>query len=129
MVNQKRVLVAEDSSVITNLTKNVLSFEKFHITAVKNGQQVLNKLHKEDFDLILMDINMPIMDGIECAKAVRALEDKTKASIPIVAITGNYKNYTLDDFKKIGINDYLQKPLDYDLLLATVKKHIYTNGY
>jgi len=124
MTNQKRVLVAEDSSVITNLTKNVLSFEKFHITAVKNGQQVLNKLRKEDFDLILMDINMPVMDGIECAKAVRILEDKTKASIPIIAITGNYKNYTLDDFKKIGINDYVQKPLDYDLLLSTVKKYM-----
>lgn len=125
MTHQKRVLVAEDSSVIINLTKNVLMFEKFHITAVKNGQQVLNKLSKEDFDLILMDINMPVMDGIECTKAVRALEDKTKASIPIIAITGNYKNYTMDDFKKAGIDDYVQKPLDYDLLLSTVKKHIF----
>jgi CheY-like chemotaxis protein len=125
MTDQKKVLVAEDSSVIINLTKNVLMFEKFHITAVKNGQQVLNKLQQEDFDLILMDINMPIMDGIECTKAVRALEDGSKAAIPIVAITGNYKNYTLDDFKKVGINDYLQKPLDYDLLLATVKRHIF----
>lgn len=124
MTDQKKVLVAEDSSVIINLTKNVLMFEKFHITAVKNGQQVLKKLQQEDFDLILMDINMPIMDGIECTKAVRALENGSKASIPIVAITGNYKNYTLDDFKKVGINDYLQKPLDYDLLLATVKRHI-----
>src|SRR5690606_36164353 len=109
------------SSVIINLTKNVLLFEKFRITAVKNGQQVLDKLQKEDYDLILMDINMPVMDGIECTKAVRALADKKKASVPIVAITGNYKNYTLDDFKKVGIDDYVQKPLDYDLLLSTVK--------
>ena len=58
MTDQKKVLVAEDSSVIINLTKNVLMFEKFHITAVKNGEQVLNKLQKENFDLILMDINM-----------------------------------------------------------------------
>lgn len=125
MTDQKKVLVAEDSSVIINLTKNVLLFEKIHITAVKNGQQVLDKLQKEDFDLILMDINMPVMDGIECTKAVRSLADSTKAAIPIVAITGNYKNYTLDDFKKAGINDYVQKPLDYDLLLSTVKKHIF----
>jgi CheY-like chemotaxis protein len=124
MADQKRVLVAEDSSVIINLTKNVLLFEKFHMTSVKNGQQVLDKLQKEDYDLILMDINMPVMDGIECTKAIRALEDKQKANIPIIAITGNYKNYTLDDFKKVGINDYVQKPLDYDLLLATVKKFI-----
>lgn len=120
----KKVLVAEDSSVIINLTKNVLMFENYNITAVKNGKQVLEKLGAEDFDLILMDINMPQMDGIECTKAIRSLEDQKKASIPIVAITGNYKNYTLDDFKKAGLNDYIQKPLDYDHLLATVKKHL-----
>lgn len=124
MTENKKVLVAEDSSVIINLTKNVLLFEKYRITAVKNGKQVLDILTNEDFDLILMDINMPIMDGIECTKAIRLLEDKTKANIPIVAITGNYKNYTMDDFKKAGLNDYIQKPLDYDLLLATVKKHL-----
>lgn len=124
MTDQKKVLVAEDSSVIINLTKNVLLFEKFHITSVKNGKQVMDKLQKEDFDLILMDINMPVMDGIECTKAIRALGDKKKATVPIIAITGNYKNYTLDDFKKVGINDYVQKPLDYDLLLSTVKKFI-----
>lgn len=124
MADQKKILVAEDSSVIINLTKNVLLFEKFLITAVKNGKQVLDKLQKEDYDLILMDINMPVMDGIECTRSIRALPDKKKANVPIVAITGNYKNYTLDDFKKAGINDYVQKPLDYDLLLSTVKKHL-----
>jgi CheY-like chemotaxis protein len=120
----KKVLVAEDSSVIINLTKNVLMFEKYHITAVKNGKQVLDKLAKENFDLILMDINMPIMDGIACTKAIRLLEDEKKSKVPIIAITGNYKNYTHDDFKKAGLNDYVQKPLDYDHLLATVKKHL-----
>jgi CheY-like chemotaxis protein len=124
MTDNKKVLVAEDSSVIINLTKNVLLFEKYDITAVKNGKQVLEKLTNEDFDLILMDINMPIMDGIECTKAIRAMEDKTKSEIPIVAITGNYKNYTLDDFKKAGLDDFIQKPLDYDHLLATVRKHL-----
>jgi CheY-like chemotaxis protein len=120
----RKVLVAEDSSVIINLTKNVLLFENYQITAVKNGKQVLDKLEKEDFDLILMDIIMPEMDGIECTKAVRALEDPKKSGIPIIAITGNYKNYTLDDFLKAGLNDYVQKPLDYDHLLATVKKYL-----
>jgi CheY-like chemotaxis protein len=124
MTGNKKVLVAEDSSVIINLTKNVLMFENYDIVAVKNGKQVLDRLAVEDFDMILMDINMPVMDGIECTKAIRALGDKHKATIPIVAITGNYKNYTMDDFKKAGLNDYIQKPLDYDLLLATVKKHL-----
>lgn len=124
MTPTRKVLVAEDSSVIINLTKNVLMFENYNITAVKNGKQVLEKLSNEDFDLILMDINMPLMDGIECTTAIRALPDPKKSKIPIVAITGNYKNYTMDDFKKAGLNDYVQKPLDYDLLLATVKKYL-----
>lgn len=125
MSESKKVLVAEDSSVIINLTKNVLLFENFQITAVKNGQQVLNKLEDENFDLILMDINMPVMDGIACTQAIRKLPDPAKSGVPIVAITGNYKNYTLDDFKKAGLDDYVQKPLDYDHLLSTVKKHIF----
>jgi len=124
MTPTRKVLVAEDSSVIINLTKNVLMIENYQITAVKNGKQVLEKLSNEDFDLILMDINMPLMDGIECTTAIRALPDPKKSKIPIVAITGNYKNYTMDDFKKAGLNDYVQKPLNYDLLLATVKKYL-----
>ena len=118
----KKVLIAEDSSVIQNLTKKILQFQNFDIVAVKNGEQVLQTLDKEDIDIILMDINMPVMDGMECARQVRALPDPKKAGIPIVAITGNAKNYSMEDFKKAGITDYLQKPLDFDKLVSVVKE-------
>ncbi|MDO1450392.1 response regulator [Rhodocytophaga aerolata] len=118
----KKVLIAEDSSVIQNLTKKILQFQNFDIVAVKNGEQVLQTLQKEDIDIILMDINMPVMDGMECARQVRALPDAKKAGIPIVAITGNAKNYSMEDFKKAGITDYLQKPLDFDKLVSVVKE-------
>lgn len=118
----KKVLIAEDSSVIQNLTKKILQFQNFDIVAVKNGEQVLQTLQKEDIDIILMDINMPVMDGMECARQVRALPDTKKAGIPIVAITGNAKNYSMEDFKKAGITDYLQKPLDFDKLVSVVKE-------
>lgn len=117
----KKVLIAEDSSVIQNLTKKILQFQNFEISAVKNGEQVLKTLEKEQIDIILMDINMPVMDGMECARRVRALPDAHKANIPIVAITGNAKNYSMEDFKKAGITDYLQKPLDFDRLVSIVK--------
>ena len=119
----KRVLVAEDSSVIQNLTKKILQFQNFDIAVVKNGKQVLEILEKEDFDVILLDINMPLMDGMECAKQVRALKDNKKANIPIIAITGNAKNYTLEEFKGAVINEYLQKPLNFDSLVNLVKKY------
>lgn len=118
----KKVLIAEDSSVIQNLTKKILQFQNFDIVAVKNGEQVLQTLDKEHIDIILMDINMPVMDGMECARQVRALPDPQKAAIPIVAITGNAKNYSMEDFKKAGITDYLQKPLDFDKLVNVVKE-------
>ena len=119
----KKVLVAEDSSVIQNLTKKILQMQSFQITSVKNGQQVLDLLEKEDFDIILMDINMPVMDGMECTRNIRALADPVKSQIPIVAITGNAPNYSIEDFKEAGINEYLPKPLNFDTLVETVKKH------
>jgi hypothetical protein len=119
----KKVLVAEDSSVIQNLTKKILQFQNFDIAIVKNGKQVLEALEKGDFDVILLDINMPLMDGMECARQVRALKDSKKANIPIIAITGNAKNYTLEEFKSVGINEYLQKPLNFDSLVNLVKKY------
>jgi len=123
MGSSKKVLVAEDSSVIQNLTKKILQFQNFEIIAVKNGKQVIEKLETENFDVILLDINMPVMDGMECAKQVRALKDPVKAGIPIIAITGNAKNYSMEDFKNVGINEYLPKPLNFDSLVDLVKKY------
>jgi CheY-like chemotaxis protein len=119
----KKVLVAEDSSVIQNLTKRILSFQNYEIISMKNGKEVLDYLDKNDADIILMDINMPVMNGIDCAKAVRALADKTKSSIPIIAITGNAQNHTVDFFHSIGINEFLPKPLNFDLLVELVNKY------
>lgn len=96
--------------------------QNFKIESAKNGQQVLDMLHKDNFDIILMDINMPIMDGMECARKIRAFDDIQKSKIPIVAITGNARNYSREDFKNVGINEYLQKPLNFDELVETVKK-------
>lgn len=121
MATNKRVLIAEDSSVIQNLAKKILEFQNFEITSVKNGEQVLQILDREEFDVILLDINMPVMDGMECARRVRALSDPQKAKIPMVAITGNARNYTTDEFKAAGFNDVLIKPLNFDALVAQVK--------
>ena len=126
MSSSKRVLVAEDSSVIQNLTRKILQFQNYEITGVKDGEEVLEVLATEDFDIILMDINMPKMDGMECTRKIRSMNDDLKAEIPIIAITGNAKNYSREEFQDAGINDFLQKPIDFDLLVETVKK--FTSG-
>ncbi|WP_128544852.1 response regulator [Larkinella soli] len=121
-MSAKRVLIAEDSSVIQNLARKILEFQNYEITSVKNGEQVLQILEKENFSIILLDINMPVMDGMECVRRVRALPDKEKAGIPVVAITGNAKNYTEEEFKTAGFNDVLVKPLNFDRLVEVVNQ-------
>ncbi len=122
----KRVLIAEDSSVIQNLAKKILEFQNFEITSVKNGEQVLQLLEKEDYDVVLLDINMPVMDGMECARQIRKLPDAAKAKTPILAITGNARNYSSEEFKSAGFDDILIKPLNFDALVAKVRE--YTGG-
>jgi two-component system, cell cycle response regulator DivK len=119
----KKVLIAEDSSVIQNLTKRILQGQNYDIQIAKNGAQVLEKLSAEDYDIILMDINMPILDGMQCSREIRKLADAKKANIPIFAITGNAQNYSVDEFKAAGINEYLPKPLDFDQLVSLVKQY------
>jgi len=124
MRDKMKILVGEDSSIIINLTKSVLAFENCSMKAACNGKQVLEMVAEEDFDLILMDITMPQMDGIQCTKEIRKLADPKKNGIPIIAISGNAANHTPEDFRKFGFDDFIQKPLNYDLVLATVKKFL-----
>jgi len=117
---EKKILIAEDSSVIQNLTRKILEQQNFDISTVKNGQQVIDIVNSEDFDLILMDINIPLIDGIECTKMIRAMNDQKKSQVPILAITGNARNLSIDEFKEAGINEFLPKPLDFDNLVKLV---------
>ena len=119
----KTILIAEDSSVIQNLTRKILQIQQYKIDSAKNGDEVLKKVDQNSYDVILLDINMPKKDGMECAKTIRALNDEIKKNIPIIAITGNAKNYTIEEFKEVGINEYIQKPIDFDVLVETVKKY------
>lgn len=120
----KKIIVAEDSSVIQNLTKRILSQQNYQITPVKNGAQVLEKLDQESYDLVLLDIHMPVMDGMACANEIRQKPENRNGNIPIIAITGNANNYSNEDFKEAGIDEYIPKPLNYDLLVETVKKYL-----
>lgn len=121
-VDYKNVLVAEDSSVIQNLLKKILLFENCKITSAKDGQSVLDKYESGDYDLIIMDFNLPVMNGLEATKKIRAIKNK-KGKVPIIGISGNAKNLPESTFFEAGINEYMQKPLDYDKLIELVKKY------
>ena len=116
-------MIADDSSVIQTLTKKILITLDYEVTGVKNGSKVIPLIEANDYDVILMDINLPSIDGIELTKKIRKLSDKKKAKVPVIAISGNYKNYSMEDFQAIGIEDLLVKPLNYDDLVEAVKKY------
>jgi CheY-like chemotaxis protein len=121
-MSKKKILLAEDSLVIQNITRKILELNNYEVTFAKDGRQTLDRFAKEHFDLIILDINMPGMDGIQCAKAIRNLANAQKAAIPLLAITGNAKNYTADDFLQFGFNTFLIKPLNFEALIQKVNE-------
>jgi len=122
--NAKTILIAEDSSVILTLTKKILELQHYQIETVKNGRDVVKKAEAKKPDLILLDINLPYLDGMQCARQIRSHSDPQLANVPIVAITGNAMNYTIDQFKEAGINSFVPKPLNYDQLVTVIQEHL-----
>jgi two-component system cell cycle response regulator DivK len=124
MADTKTILIAEDSSVILNLTKKILELQNYNIVAAKSGSEVMKVIEKQKIDGILMDLNIPGKDGMTCTREIRANANPEIANIPIIAVTGNANNYSMEDFKAAGINAYLPKPVDFDMLVQTVKQYI-----
>jgi two-component system cell cycle response regulator DivK len=124
MADTKTILIAEDSSVILNLTKKILELQNYKILTAKNGGDVIKQVEKNKIDAILMDLNIPVKNGMECTREIRNHQDQEIAKIPIIAVTGNANNYTMEQFKEAGINAYLPKPLDFDMLVQTVKQYV-----
>lgn len=124
----KTILIAEDSSVIVSLTRKILEQQKYKIILAKNGGEVVRQLEgqldTEPVDGVLMDINIPVKDGMECSREIRKHTDPRIHNLPILAITGNASNYSLEEFQKAGITEYLPKPLDFDALVRSVRQHI-----
>ena len=123
-ISTKTVLIAEDSSVILNLTRKILELQKYKIVLARNGGEVIKQLEANPVDCVLMDINIPVMDGMECTRAIRRHADPAINQLPVIAITGNSNNYSMEQFREAGVTDYLPKPLDFDALVRVVKQYV-----
>ncbi len=117
-----RILLAEDDSVNSFAMQKLLTQSGFKVTVVSNGQEVLDILRSQEFDLILMDIQMPVMDGVRATRAIRAGDVGAKVKdIPIIALTAYAMVGDKEKFMKFGMNNYLSKPVELDTLLASLK--------
>jgi two-component system cell cycle response regulator DivK len=119
LIPMKKILIAEDSLAIQKLTKNIFQNQGFEITTARNGEQVLEIMKEETFDAILLDIVMPVLDGITTAKRIRDLE-ANPGDLPLIAITGNPNNYTEHEYFEFGFDRVMQKPINFDVLLKWV---------
>ncbi|HVP48481.1 MAG TPA: ATP-binding protein [Bryobacteraceae bacterium] len=106
-----RILLAEDNPISQKITAKLLESKGHRVTTVMNGREVLALLARDEFDVVLMDIQMPVMDGLQCAVEIRTREQKTGGRIPIVAITGHTANGYERRYSQCGMDEYVVKPL------------------
>ena len=121
----KQILLAEDNEMNQMIAVAILENAGFTIDIASNGAEAVEKMEQAPagtYDVILMDIQMPIMDGYEAAKRIRAMEDQKKAEIPSVAVTAN----AFEEDRKIsleaGMNGHLAKPYDIDAIMQTLSE-------
>ncbi|WP_052507472.1 ATP-binding protein [Desulfonatronovibrio magnus] len=108
-----RILLAEDDPTNQYTTQKILEMMGHTVSLAENGQQVLDLLKAQDFDVILMDIRMPVMDGVEATRIIRSSTDPgIKKDIPIIALTAYAMQGDREKYLEAGMNDYLAKPVE-----------------
>ena len=120
-------LVAEDNEINGEILRELLDFEEAGCEIVENGQLAVERFAQAkegEFDAILMDVQMPVMNGYEATKAIRALKRKDAGEIPIIAMTANAFAEDVRDALEAGMNVHLAKPIDIELLKKTVKQYV-----
>ena len=112
-----RVLLAEDVKLNQVLTQKLLARSGYQIDIVENGQQAVEAVRNIDYDVVLMDVHMPEIDGIEATRQIRALPG-SKSSVPIIALTAQATATAEDDLIAAGMDDYISKPINFDILFS-----------
>ena len=124
-----RILVAEDNPNNQLLIKIILQKLGLDVTIVENGQLAVEKYQSENFDLVFLDINMPVMDGLTALKHIRAYEKDIQKYTPIIALTANSINGDRERYIDEGMDNYLSKPFDRNQLIAILHLYINKNEY
>jgi len=123
VATRKKVLLVEDSEVIRSMVRSILEFCRHEVTSAKNGEEALELFKKNDYDVIFMDLAMPIMGGLECLQTIREMSDKKKANVPVVAVTGNDQFYTREELiKNAKFSEFIEKPIDFDKVSKVLRK-------
>lgn len=123
----KRILLAEDNDLNAEIAMALLEEEGIQVERAVDGVQCVEKIERCPdgyYAMILMDIQMPALDGYQATEKIRNLQDKAKANIPIIAMTANAFSEDKAMAIRMGMNDHVAKPIDMDVLIATMLKYL-----
>ena len=122
-----RILLVEDNEINTEVATELLKEEGCIIETAKDGVACIDMIEKAEagyYKMILMDIQMPVMNGYDAAKAIRKLNDPKKAAIPIIAMTANAFEEDIKNAFSAGMNDHVANPIDMNILVPTMMKYL-----
>ena len=120
----RKILLVEDNEINQEIAQEILSSVGFVVDTVNDGTEAVDRVKNVDagtYELILMDIQMPVMDGYEATRQIRALEDSAKSAVPIIAMTANAFDEDRKNAIEAGMNDHVAKPIDIENLMDTLK--------
>ena len=126
-LNGVRILLVEDNEINTEIARELLTEEGCIVETADDGVACIDMLEKADVDyykLILMDVQMPVMNGYDATLAIRKMKDTKKARIPIIAMTANVFAEDIQKVLSVGMNDYVAKPVDMNILVPTIMKYL-----
>lgn len=127
-LNGCRILLAEDNELNMEIAVELLKMNGMEVIPAVNGQEAVQIFKCSDpdyFDAILMDMQMPVMDGCEAARIIRSLDRKDARSVPIIAVTANSFAEDITKTSNAGMNGHISKPIDFKVLVQTLEKMIY----
>lgn len=121
-MSKKKVLIVEDNDQNMELFRDLLTSNGYTVIEASDGEMALSKMRSETPDLILMDIQLPKVDGIQAAGRLRA--NASTRNIIIIAITAHAMKGDREGFLQAGFNDYIAKPINIKSFLQTIESHL-----
>ncbi len=119
-----KILVAEDNIINQMLMSTILLKEGFEIFMAADGEKAVEELEKNEYDIVLMDLMMPIMNGFEATEYIRSKMNNVKKSIPIIAVSADVTKGVKEKCLSIGMNDYISKPYASEQLIGKIRQLI-----
>ncbi len=117
-----RILIAEDNPINQQLITHIFEKLGYQVEMTENGQETVDRLAYQDFDLILMDVQMPVMDGLDATRLIRRTHPASPTSPVIIALTADAQEEDRQDCLSAGMQDFLSKPMQLDRLITMLKK-------